>query len=453
MRDSFPWLALQLQRYTYQLLLYTMAAAPDVRQRKTNASGIVNSAITNPEVEQMKPHPMGKPRHGAPMQGLRIAVFSVYFFTLCHFIHFAQLIGLPLWFVSKDWYRAYIAVTKQYFGILITSITQIFAPTAVRISGDKSVAGQLKQSRDGQVRLHFPERIVYIANHQLYTDWLYMWWAAYTNDPVMHGHIYIILKASLKWTPLIGPAMQLYDFIFMARKWSADQANMRKHLQILNKRHSGPIAVTAGNKQLDPMWLLIFPEGTNLTANERRKSLEFSEQKGWPDFKHILVPRIKGLQLCLQELKDSVEWLYDCTIAYEGVPKGGYGSEIFTLRSVYFQGRPPKSVNMYWRRYRVADLPLNDNAAMFDWLMARWREKDDLMEAFMRDGKFPGDTAAVDIEGGPQDEFKTPYISSQVENRQPFEVLQLLVPVVTLTLIARGLVQLIDRFVGTAPLF
>lgn len=387
------------------------------------------------------------------MQALRIAVFSVYFFTFCFVIHFTQLLGLPIWLISKDWYRAWIAVTKQYFGILITNITKIFAPTTVRVSGDKSVAGQLKQDRDGQVRVHFPERIVYIANHQLYTDWLYMWWVAYTNDPAMHGHIYIILKASLKWTPLIGPAMQLYDFIFMARKWSADEANMRRALKQLDRRYSAPLAVSNGAKQLDPMWLLIFPEGTNLTQNERNKSAEFSKHRGWEDFKHILVPRIKGLQLCLQELKNSVEWLYDCTIAYEGIPPGGYGSAIFTLRSVYFQGRPPKSVNMHWRRYRVADLPLDDHDKMFQWLMKIWREKDELMEAFQRDGRFPGDVSAVEIEGGPKDEFKTPYISTQVESRYTLEFAQIFAPLFAAGLLGRALVQTIDRFVGTAPLF
>ncbi|QIW98424.1 hypothetical protein AMS68_003942 [Peltaster fructicola] len=428
-------------------------ASAELRQRKTNDIGLTNGTSVQSEFTPSEKHPVGKPKHGLAMQVLRIAVFSVYFFFFCFTIHFSQLLGLPIRLYSEDWYRAWIAVTKQYFGILITNITKIFAPTTVRVSGDQSVAGQLKQGRDGQIRMHFPERIVYIANHQLYTDWLYMWWAAYTNDPAMHGHIYIILKASLKWTPLIGPAMQLYDFIFMERKWAEDEANMRRNLHKLNTRYSAPLATSQGTKQLDPMWLLIFPEGTNLTQNERNKSAEFSKKRGWPDFKHMVVPRIKGLQLCLQELKNSVEYLYDCTIAYEGVPPGGYGSEIFTLRSVYFQGRPPKSVNMHWRRYRVADLPLDDHDKMFDWIMARWREKDEIIEHFMREGKFPGEVSAVDIEGGPQDEFKTPYISTQVESRYTLEFAQILLPLATAALVGRVLVQLVDRLVGTASLF
>jgi 1-acyl-sn-glycerol-3-phosphate acyltransferase len=144
----------------------------------------------------------------------------VYFITSITAIHIAQFLGLPLYLYNRSWYNAWVALTKQYFGIHITTMTYWWSPTVVRISGDKSVAGLLRQNKDGLVQLNFGERGLFIANHQLYTDWLYLWWAAYTNNPPMHGHIYIILKETLKWTPIVGPAMQLYRFIFMTRSWA-----------------------------------------------------------------------------------------------------------------------------------------------------------------------------------------------------------------------------------------
>ena len=36
----------------------------------------------------------------------------------------------------------------------------------VRISGDASVAGELRKTKDGRVECHFPDRMVMIANHQ-----------------------------------------------------------------------------------------------------------------------------------------------------------------------------------------------------------------------------------------------------------------------------------------------
>lgn len=394
-------------------------------------------------------HPLGAPKHGGAMQALRTIGFGIYFVGSCLFIHGAQLLGAPLYFVNRDWFYAWMALTKQYFGLLVTTMTQWWSPTVIRISGDKSMAGLIKQGADGMLRMELGERVVLMANHQIYTDWLYLWWISYTNSPPMHGHVYIILKESLKYAPIIGPAMMFYGFIFMARKWAKDQQRMRYRLQKLSTRHAGPMSGTHGSGQLDPMWLLIFPEGTNTSANTRSQSKKFSEKAGIPDMRHLLLPRATGLQFCLQELKGTVDYLYDCTIGYEGIPAGQYGQDIFTLRSVYFQGRPPKSVNMHWRRYTISSLPLDDKDAMYDWVLQRWREKDELMEQFIRTGKFPADAEAVEIEGGPTEkEWKTPYINTEVKPRAFYEFLQMFAPVAAMALVGRILVQIFDLVLG-----
>ncbi len=79
-----------------------------------------------------------------------------------------QLLGAPLYFIDKDWYYAYMAKTKESYGLTITFMTDWWSPTVVRISGDKSVAGQIRKTPDGGVETDFPERIVLIANHQVY---------------------------------------------------------------------------------------------------------------------------------------------------------------------------------------------------------------------------------------------------------------------------------------------
>ena len=68
------------------------------------------------------------------------------------------------------------------------------------------------------------------------------------------------------------------------------------------------------------MWLLLFPEGTNLCANTRAKSLKWAEKNGIPNPAHLLLPRSTGTFFCLNELKGTVEYVYDCTVAYEGIP-------------------------------------------------------------------------------------------------------------------------------------
>jgi lysocardiolipin and lysophospholipid acyltransferase len=70
--------------------------------------------------------------------------------------------------------------------------------------------------------------------------------------------------------------------------------------------------------------------------------------------------------------------------------RGKYGQDYFTLRSTYLEGRTPKSVNMYWRRFAVSEIPLDDPKEFDEWLLERWREKDSLMEEYMTSGRFPG---------------------------------------------------------------
>jgi lysocardiolipin and lysophospholipid acyltransferase len=76
----------------------------------------------------------------------------------------------------------------------------------------------------------------------------------------------------------------------------------------------------SGSGSLDPMWLLIYPEGTNLSANTRKASKKWAEKNNFPDLKRQLLPRSTGLLFCLQELRGTVDWIYDCTVAYEGTP-------------------------------------------------------------------------------------------------------------------------------------
>ncbi|KAI9884623.1 MAG: NADH kinase pos5 [Watsoniomyces obsoletus] len=383
-------------------------------------------------------HPGGRVRHGGFVQIIRMLLFVDYLVSCCCVIHAAQILGSPLYLLHRDYYYAYMAWTKLCFGILITTLCQWWSPTIIRVSGDESVRGQLRQADDGRLHCAFPERLVLIANHQLYTDWLYLWWIAYTNR--MHGHLYIILKESLKYIPILGPGMMFYEFIFLSRNWKRDRPRLARHMSKLKSRHSGPLS---GSTPLDPMWLLIFPEGTNLSDNGRKNSAAWAEKQGMPDLQHQLHPRSTGSLYCLQELKDTVSWVYDCTLAYEGIPRDKYGQDIFTLRSSFIQGRPPKSVNMYWRRFAMSSIPLDDANAFDRWIRERWIEKDHLMEHYMQTGRFPADDERAGTPAtGEKAETKTPdYIETEVRQGHWWEIGQLYVVLGAFGLVAYALAQ------------
>ena len=330
---------------------------------------LTKSGVNNPNPIQ----------HGNMGQAERAFSAASTFLSGVMAISASQFIGAPLKLVDPKFYEQYMAWTKESFAVLMTTITQFWSPTVVRVGGDESMKGQLFQMEDGTLKCNFPHRMILMANHQLYTDWLYLWWIAYTNK--MHGRIYIILKESLKQLPIFGWGAQFYNFIFLSRKWETDKYRFRSALNHLKNPK-------------DPMWLLIFPEGTNLSAETRPKSAAWAKKSGISDMKHQLLPRTTGLQFCLEELKHTTNWLYDCTIAYEGIPQGQYGQDIFTLRSSFFEGRPPKSVNMFWRRFKISDIPIHNDEAFGRWLNNRWREKDYILEYFYRFNHFPAEDAA-----------------------------------------------------------
>ena len=55
---------------------------------------------------------------------------------------------------------------------------------------------------------------------------------------------------------------------------------------------------------------------------------------------------------------------------------------------------------MYWRRFPVSSIPVDDTKAFEKWLMERWLEKEDLLEQYVQNGRFPADEGH-DSEGEP----------------------------------------------------
>ena len=58
----------------------------------------------------------------------------------------------------------------------------------------------------------------------------------------------------------------------MHRSWAADKDNLQRSLERLAKQSTG---VTRA-----PLWLLIFPEGTITSDDERAKSVRYAEKQG-----------------------------------------------------------------------------------------------------------------------------------------------------------------------------
>lgn len=118
--------------------------------------------------------------------------------------------------------------------------------------------------------------------------------------------------------------------------------------------------------------------------------------------------------------------------------RGLFGQDIFTLRSTYFQGRPPKSVNMHWRRFAIASMPLDDPKKFEEWVHQRWVEKDELIEYFLQHGRFPAYEGRDTLQNGStsgQAKVGAGYIETEVKPVHPLEFLQMFVPVAAILLV------------------
>lgn len=106
--------------------------------------------------------------------------------------------------------------------------------------------------------------------------------------------------------------------------------------------------------------------------------------------------------------------------------RGRYGEEFFTLSGSYFEGRPPKSVNLYWRRFRIDDIPLDSSDSFDRWLLQRWYEKDSLMETYATTGRFPPMVTAA---GENKASEALEYVETEVRTKHWWEFLRIFIVV------------------------
>ncbi|KDQ63833.1 hypothetical protein JAAARDRAFT_54021 [Jaapia argillacea MUCL 33604] len=365
-------------------------------------------------------------------QVLNAIVFGVVFNVACLMINASQfLFLLPLRILpfktTRKLYEEGIRYTKGSFAILLILMSQWFAPTKLVVSfetqgkggfTDEEIENMVVRNESGRViALKSPTRIVFIANHQVYSDWWYAWNLMYFMN--VHKDVFIVLKKSLKWVPFVGWGMQFFDFIFLARSWASDRLHLASQLASLGRR--------AEQDDL-PLSFVLYPEGTLVSRDTRPISKKFADKMGIPDMTHTLLPRSTGLHYSLRSLAPRMPdlELLDVTVAYPGIPPLAYGQSYYTLRSIFCDRTPPPSIHMHIRRFKVADdVPIGDLSAsnpnsmpngsagshaietdvpekerieFEDWLRDLWREKDDMMSKFLKVGAFPAEKGArVDI--------------------------------------------------------
>lgn len=82
---------------------------------------------------------------------------------------------------------------------------------------------------------------------------------------------------------------------------------------------------------------------------------------------------------------------------------------------------------MYWRRFSTKDIPTGEKE-FSDWLVNCWREKDDLLEHFYTNGRFPADEGTSPSINGAKPLKGAGWIETDVRPSTPLEFLQIFIP-------------------------
>lgn len=208
------------------------------------------------------------------------------------------------------------------------------------------------------------ERVLLFANHRTEVDWMYLWDLALRKGRL--GYIKYILKSSLMKLPIFSWGFHILEFIPVERKWEVDEAIMRKRL-------------SAFKDPQDPLWLAVFPEGTDYTEQKCIKNQQFAAENGLPILRNVLLPKTKGFNSCLEALRNSLDAVYDITIGYK------HRCPLF-IDNVF--GVDPSEVHIHVQRILPHEIPSSENEVTA-WLMERFRLKDQQLSDFLALGYFP----------------------------------------------------------------
>ncbi|XP_027477408.1 lysocardiolipin acyltransferase 1 isoform X4 [Zalophus californianus] len=197
---------------------------------------------------------------------------------------------LPLMFVSPSWYRwINNRLVATWLTLPVALLETIFGIKVI-ITGDAFVPG---------------ERSVIIMNHRTRMDWLFLW-----NCLMRYSYLRlekICLKASLKSVPGFGWAMQAAAYIFIHRKWKDDQSHFEDIIDYFCDIR-------------EPLQLLIFPEGTDLTENSKARSNDFAEKNGLQKYEYVLHPRTTGFTFVVERLREGRGKRHRATVEDTVVP-------------------------------------------------------------------------------------------------------------------------------------
>ncbi|XP_055339899.1 1-acyl-sn-glycerol-3-phosphate acyltransferase gamma-like [Paramacrobiotus metropolitanus] len=215
------------------------------------------------------------------------------------------------------------------------------------------------------------EHAMVVMNHSYDIDWLAGWLIC--ERAALLAATKVFAKRSLSYVPVIGWLWRLGEIIFLDRNWQKDRTCIANQIAQISQ-------------YANPVWILLFPEGTRFTPSKHSVSMEFAKKEGLPMLKHLLTPRTRGFVLTMQAIKESgnkIRAIYDTTIGFANGP----GINEPTLSNL-IKGRPVQA-HMKVSRIPMENVPSEEKDAT-EWLHKSFVQRDKLLEQFEHTNRFEG---------------------------------------------------------------
>jgi hypothetical protein len=132
-----------------------------------------------------------------------------------------------------------------------------------------------------------------------------------------------------------------------------------------------------------PNSLIIFPEGTDLSASNQQRDREYAIAKNLPVYQHVLHPRSGAFIASLTAMRPQLDAVMDLAIGYVDYEPGERPSELSLLK-----GRLPREIHIHMKRWDIKTTPLlqeDKPGGAEDFLRESFDRKEALLTTFYGD--------------------------------------------------------------------
>lgn len=184
--------------------------------------------------------------------------------------------------------------------------------------------------------------------------------------------------------------MWLDDHVFLQRSFEKDQ-------KVIEQK------ISSFAEYPNSTWTWLLAEGTRFTKAKHETSLQFAKDKNIEPFKHHLIPRAGGFNVCIPLLKK-----YKCPAIYNIQYAFDKKASVAPKFANLLMGKPV-TCHVYIER-----IPMENVEPTFEFLHGVYKKKDALQDSFHKFGNFYEGRGEKLVEGLPLEQNKGVLINTIV---------------------------------------